>query len=64
MLNKKMKIRFYPVGNGDSALIKNDDGKHLLIDFNCSSDAENDDDERINLKEELDDIINKYSCLR
>ena len=57
MLKKKMKIRFYPVGNGDSILIKNDDGKHLLIDFNCPSEAETDDDERINLKEELDDRL-------
>jgi len=26
MANEKMVIRFYPVGNGDSTLVKNDDG--------------------------------------
>jgi len=57
MSNKKMKIRFYPVGNGDSALIENDDGKHLLIDYNCSSEAKEEDDERINLEEELDERL-------
>ena len=57
MSKKKMKIRFYPVGNGDSALIKNDDGKHLLIDYNCPAEAKDDDDERINLEEELDERL-------
>lgn len=57
MANKKMKIRFYPVGNGDSALIENEDGKHLLIDYNCPSEAKDDDDERINLEEELDERL-------
>ena len=54
MSEKKIKIRFYPVGNGDSALIENDDGRHLLIDYNCPDEAKDDDDERINLEEELD----------
>jgi len=54
---KKMKIRFYPVGNGDTALIEGGDGSHLLIDYNCPDEAENDDDERINLKEELDERL-------
>ena len=57
MPEKKMKIRFYPVGNGDSALIENDDGKHLLIDYNCPDEAKDDDDERINLEEELDERL-------
>ena len=52
-----MKIRFYPVGNGDSSLIENDDGKHLLIDYNCPSDAKDDDEERINLEDELDERL-------
>jgi len=57
MANNKMVIRFCPVGNGDSALIENEDGKHLLIDYNCPSEAENDEDDRIFLKEELNERL-------
>lgn len=57
MSGNKMRIRFYPVGNGDSVLVENDDGKHLLIDYNCPSEAKDDDDERINLEEELDERL-------
>lgn len=53
----EMKIRFYPVGNGDSSLIENDDGRHLLIDYNCPAEAKDDDDERINLEDELDERL-------
>ena len=53
----KMKISFYPVGNGDSALVENDDGTHLLIDYNCPDEAKGDDDERINLEKELDEKL-------
>jgi ribonuclease BN (tRNA processing enzyme) len=54
MSAEKMKIRFYPVGNGDSSLIENEDGRHLLIDYNCPDEAKDDDDERIDLEVELD----------
>jgi ribonuclease BN (tRNA processing enzyme) len=58
MATKKMSIRFYPVGNGDSALIENDDGKHLMVDYNSISEAESDDDDdRIFLEEELNERI-------
>ena len=57
MSEKKMKIRFYPVGNGDSSLIENDDGRYLLIDYNSPDEAKDDDDERINLADELDERL-------
>ncbi len=57
MPDDKMFIKFYPVGNADSAIIKDDDGKFLMIDYCCSKEAADDDDERINLEEELDDLL-------
>jgi len=57
MAKKKMKIRFYPVGNGDSSLVENENGKFFLIDYNCPSEAEDDDDERIYLPDELNEKL-------
>jgi len=57
MANKKMTIRFYPVGNGDSALVENDDGRHLMIDYNCPREAEEDDDDRIFLEDEINERL-------
>ncbi|MDO9528119.1 MAG: hypothetical protein Q7J27_03060 [Syntrophales bacterium] len=57
MTNKKMTITFYPVGNGDTSLIRNDDGKHLLIDYNNISEAESDNDDRIFLEDEINEKL-------
>ena len=57
MANEKMVIRFYPVGNGDSTLVKNDDRRHLMIDYNCPREAEDDDDDRIFLEDELNERL-------
>jgi len=54
-----MNIYFYPVGNGDSALVIDDKGKHLLVDYNCSKDAKQDKDERIHLEKELNKRLKK-----
>ncbi|MFX0201702.1 MAG: MBL fold metallo-hydrolase [Candidatus Hodarchaeota archaeon] len=53
----KIVLRFYPVSNGDSCLIENEDGKHFLIDYNCSTEAESDEDDRIFLEDELDERL-------
>jgi glyoxylase-like metal-dependent hydrolase (beta-lactamase superfamily II) len=57
MAKTKMSIKFYPVGNADSALIENEDGRYFLIDYYCVSDAEDDKDDRIFLKDELDERL-------
>ncbi|MGA2518739.1 MAG: hypothetical protein ABSG44_19620 [Thermodesulfobacteriota bacterium] len=57
MTDSKMFIRFYPVGNGDSALIEDLERKHLMIDYNCVSEAEEDNGDRIFLEDELDERL-------
>lgn len=52
MSTKRMTITFCPVGNGDTALIKSNDDRLLLLDYNNSK-TDDDEDKRINVSEEL-----------
>ena len=47
------KITFYPIGNADSALIEFADERLMLIDYCPRKEAENEEDKRIDLPEEL-----------
>ncbi len=52
MNNATMTITFYPVGNGDTTLVKANDGRMLLFDYNHAK-TDDEDDKRIDLPEEL-----------
>lgn len=47
------KIKFYPVGNGDSAQIILDSGKRILLDYRHQAKAEKPETPEINLKRDL-----------
>ena len=57
MPKEKMFIKFYPVGNADSAIIKDDSGKYLMVDYCCPQEAADENDDRIDLKNELDNLL-------
>ena len=52
------KIKFYPVGNGDTCLITTDRGHKLLFDFNAPSN-QGPADKRIDLAKELGDELRR-----
>lgn len=53
------KIIFYPVGNGDTSQIILDNEKRLLFDFRHQKKTENGDCPEINLKQQLQDELDK-----
>ena len=57
------KIKYYPVGNGDTTLIKLSDETTILIDINITSDSEDDsNDQKYDIKSDLiENELNKDS---
>ena len=47
------KVKFYPVGNGDTSQIILSNGKRILFDFRHAKKAEGQESPEINLKKEL-----------
>lgn len=47
------KVIFYPVGNGDTSQIVLENGKRILFDFRHLKKAENNEEPKINLKDQL-----------
>ena len=56
-IREMAKIIFYPLGNADSALIEFADERLMLIDYCHRKEAENEEDKRIDLPEELRAVL-------
>lgn len=54
-------ITFYPVGNGQSALLTLDDESHILLDLLQIPEEQNDDDNRTNVHAELLKVLPRTS---
>ncbi|KTQ96064.1 hypothetical protein NS226_08365 [Aureimonas ureilytica] len=50
-------LTFFPVGNGDMALIQLDNGQNVLIDINIRAAADNPDDSTYDVAKDLKDRL-------
>jgi len=55
------KVSFFPVANGDMALVKTDKGNHVLIDINIRKAADDQDDKTPDVAKQLKDRLPKDS---
>ncbi|MFA7263016.1 MAG: metallohydrolase [Caulobacter sp.] len=55
------KVSFFPVANGDMALVKTDKGNHVLIDINIRKAADDPDDKTPDVAKQLKDRLPKDS---
>lgn len=54
------KIKYYPVGNGDTSLITLSDNTKIIIDINCTNESEDEEvDERFNVRTDLLQELNR-----
>ena len=50
-------ITFYPLGNADCSLIEFADGRLMLIDYYKGKDNDDEEDRRVKLSEELNEVL-------